>query len=1042
MAIKNRYSQFNIKKMLDKKKVVLFFMLIPIFGAFVHAGDISSCTTLDTGGTTYTLTEDLLDVNNTCITIGKTPYTSNDADNIVLDCQGHTISDENDTLTLIIILDWSDDITIQNCIFEGTNVTAISSWDNSNFLFTNSTYNVMYPFRITYADRVNITNSNITSYGNSSFTEVDDLYILNSTIGTHSGTALTFMDFGDGNTNIFVYNSNMTSFKDDLTTGLVGWWDFDVNSATQSNGISGGIDNGLVSGATFTSSGKFNGAYSFDGVDDYITMGNSSSTVLDNINFTISAWVYVTANNSDMEIVSKEGDGSHSAIELRYDIDDGYWEFNVNDGAWKYAKYSQAPIELNTWVHVVGVRNGTNIRIYVNGVKGAYADTIGTIEDSAEMNLTVGYGGPVAERYFSGVIDEVRVYNRDLSESEILELYHSSLPLFISASSKNLNSFIYNNIFNVGAFDFLGNAIQNKSVSFNTTKQAGNVLLWNGTQIGGNYYINSTVGFSEICADTNYDGFCDSSFEGSEGATDFLAASNKYDNVKPEVTLDYPVIGFNSSSTEVNVNFTVIDGILDTCWWTNSSGEINYTLTGCSNLTGIGWTVEGWYNITIYANDTNGNENSTTSTFQVDTTSPSLTIYHPEDYQSFIVTIIDLNFSATDTGAGLDTCWYQNDTDSMNVSVTCGDNATIDRNGDGTFEAIVYANDTVGNEAKLIHYFTISSDSPAVSLNSPTNNQYLNYKDDIYFNFTAEDSDGLDTCELWGTWGDGWHKNYTWYLPESAVTNWTVVEGIGDGTYLYNVFCNDSSTYGNFSTSNFTFTPDTIYPDVAILTGNSSSVYGLSVDIRYNISDANIDEHKYNLMSSSGTFLYPANLSFAYSGYNVESVTVPTYGTWHLYIWGSDYSGNENSTSIQIIFNEPESGSGPGGLGSPTTPTEEEEEIELNVCGNGICEEGETCYNCEDCGKCNVDDLILTCFAGTFIGDFFDIPNTPEVKSKCIKNQAPVIFWISAIFSGGVVLFIFLKTKTGKKVQRVVYQTKKPEATYKRRKPWIKRWMS
>jgi hypothetical protein len=52
--------------------------------------------------------------------------------------------------------------------------------------------------------------------------------------------------------------------------------------------------------------------------------------------------------------------------------------------------------------------------------------------------------------------------------------------------------------------------------------------------------------------------------------------------------------------------------------------------------------------------------------------------------------------------------------------------------------------------------------------NYPSNKTYFNNKSNIYFNYTATDSNGLSVCELWGDWTGVWHKNYTWSGPASA----------------------------------------------------------------------------------------------------------------------------------------------------------------------------------------------------------------------------------------------------------------------------------
>ncbi len=71
------------------------------------------------------------------------------------------------------------------------------------------------------------------------------------------------------------------------------------------------------------------------------------------------------------------------------------------------------------------MRDGSDIRIYVDGVLGTITDTVGTLLDDSTNTWSVGrLPGPQDGRYFSGLIDEVRIYNRALSPDEIKRLYN------------------------------------------------------------------------------------------------------------------------------------------------------------------------------------------------------------------------------------------------------------------------------------------------------------------------------------------------------------------------------------------------------------------------------------------------------------------------------------------------------------------------------------------------------------------------------------------------------------------------------------------
>mgnify|MGYP001563846219 CR=1 FL=1 len=108
--------------------------------------------------------------------------------------------------------------------------------------------------------------------------------------------------------------------------------------------------------------------------------------------------------------------------------------------------------------------------------------------------------------------------------------------------------------------------------------------------------------------------------------------------------------------------------------------------------------------------------------------------------------------------------------------------------------------------------------------------------------------------------------------------------------------------------------------------------------------------------------------------------------------------------------------------------------ISLNICGNKLCEQGESFYDCPiDCGGLNIDDLIFTCFAGTKIGKFFNVTDTPQEKAKCIINQSPLVFWIGV---GIIVLFLILSISKKTKNTKITYYFK-PKS---RKRKWRRKW--
>ena len=178
------------------------------------------------------------------------------------------------------------------------------------------------------------------------------------------------------------------------------------------NGLIGGIGGTLVNGVGFTTSQ--NGIFTFDGTNDYINFGNSST--LQQSSGTLSAWAKASSPGSSYRgIIAKQG---------------AYGLFYLNNVLVAYdwtadaARSTGIDIADNTWKNVVltyqsGVSNGT--RIYINGV--SVLTTTITIQ-SQVANL---FGGAEANasQFSSCQASSFKMYNRVLTASEILQDYNA-----------------------------------------------------------------------------------------------------------------------------------------------------------------------------------------------------------------------------------------------------------------------------------------------------------------------------------------------------------------------------------------------------------------------------------------------------------------------------------------------------------------------------------------------------------------------------------------------------------------------------------------
>lgn len=166
-----------------------------------------------------------------------------------------------------------------------------------------------------------------------------------------------------------------------------------------------------------TIAGKIGEAQEFD--EDFVDCGSGASLNADGP-LTYEAYAYLKAKVSDRNIVTKGGEElDDPSVGTRYDVGEDYWVFQIHDGAWQYAKYTQAHPSLDTYYHIAGVCTGNegDIKIFVNAILGTVTDTIGTLSDTSTQALIIGRLGyqVVDPRWWNGTIDELRISDVDRS---------------------------------------------------------------------------------------------------------------------------------------------------------------------------------------------------------------------------------------------------------------------------------------------------------------------------------------------------------------------------------------------------------------------------------------------------------------------------------------------------------------------------------------------------------------------------------------------------------------------------------------------------
>lgn len=219
--------------------------------------------------------------------------------------------------------------------------------------------------------------------------------------------------------------------KSPASGGLMGYWAFEENtglSAFDSSGknLTGTLTN--MDAATDWVLGRRGKALDFDGGNDYVELGNVAN-VNSNSSISISAWIKADSLTSYGLIVGKDTTNRSYSLAVNPGATDRLWVFMEGVSGYQQGGSSIIlPRALNTgaWEHIVFTYDQANQRMkaYLNGVltnniaaSGAMTTTSGSLQIGA------GTGG---FSYFDGIIDEVRIYDRAISDNEVRILYEST----------------------------------------------------------------------------------------------------------------------------------------------------------------------------------------------------------------------------------------------------------------------------------------------------------------------------------------------------------------------------------------------------------------------------------------------------------------------------------------------------------------------------------------------------------------------------------------------------------------------------------------
>ena len=194
-----------------------------------------------------------------------------------------------------------------------------------------------------------------------------------------------------------------------------------VSGSTTWNDVSRGGNNGtLVNGPTF--SGSSGGSIVFDGVDDYVI---GSLNLLPKFSFSVLVNKYTTP-------VTNEGFLNTTGNLNRFIYGGGlsfYWRIRLLDGTYTSLSTESNYVKLNTWYNISVTYDGSVVNFYKNGqLTHTFSDI--SVYDGFGNVLYIG-ANLTNSTYFNGAVATTQIYNRVLSDAEILQNYNATKTRFI-----------------------------------------------------------------------------------------------------------------------------------------------------------------------------------------------------------------------------------------------------------------------------------------------------------------------------------------------------------------------------------------------------------------------------------------------------------------------------------------------------------------------------------------------------------------------------------------------------------------------------------
>ena len=330
------------------------------------------------------------------------------------------------------------------------------SWNDDNWHHYTATIDNINNWTIVYVDGNQVANSTIVAIENMTTDDahdvidiggywyqnqyyfpgyfngsLDEIIIYNDTLSQAEITQLYKAGLSQhANANVTLQTRVADSYNVS-DEGLVALWGLNGDANDEL-----GVNNGTVSGATAGEAyGVVGQGYYFDGDGDYVDAGNNVDELIQSGTYSIGFWFNpnddlndIPNNLADEQVLINKDAGAltnEGAFVMKMDATTDKIQFAGwdNDGRMVFNVFGDnTDWDTNVWYHVVVVYNSTGYNFYLNGADDGYSSDSSTF-GSDDGTFYIGQSPDANRQFFNGSIDEVRIYNRSLTQAEIQNLY-------------------------------------------------------------------------------------------------------------------------------------------------------------------------------------------------------------------------------------------------------------------------------------------------------------------------------------------------------------------------------------------------------------------------------------------------------------------------------------------------------------------------------------------------------------------------------------------------------------------------------------------